>query len=181
MASKKPPLSQNRSGLTDKQIQFIEQYLIDFNATQAAIRCGYSKKTAKEQASRLLTKVNIQHELSKRFTDKANKVGISRERTMEEIGRIAFSDIRRFFDANGNLKALSDLDDESAAVLSSMEVDELFDGYGEDRQQVGVTKKVRLWDKLKALEMLAKHFKIYSDAPLTNQTVKFGYGPEQPV
>ena len=101
---------------------------------------------------------------------------------MLEIARIAFQDVRKFFNEDGNLVPIHELDDDAAAAIAGMDIDELWakDENG-DSSQVGVTKKIKRFDKTKALEMLAKHFRIYSDAPVTNQTVKIGYGKEEPV
>jgi len=160
--------------LNDRQKRFCEEYLIDFNGTQAAIRAGYSVKTANEQSSQLLTKLNIQNYIKTLSEPAEKQLGITRERTMQEIGRIAFSDLRKFFDETGVLKQIIDIDDDSAAALASVEVDEI----KVDGMAVGSTKKIKTYDKTKALEMLAKHFKIYSDAPvnvfdLANATVIF--------
>lgn len=169
------------SELTDKQKKFCEEFLIDFNGTQAAIRAGYSKKTAFVQASRLLSNAKVSEYLDVRRQRIMNKLEISQERTMQEIGRIAFSDIRKLFNENGELLPFKDLDEDSASVLASVETEELFEGTGKERHSIGVSRKIKLHNKVSALEMLAKHFKIFSDAPTNNNTIKFGYGEEKPV
>lgn len=155
-------------GLTDKQIRFCQEYVSDFNATQAAIRAGYSKKTAASIGSENLIKPDIQDFIKNLVNPIEKQLGISRERVMQEIGRIAFSDIRKLYTVDGSLKAIRDMDDESAAVLASVESYEerVKGGTDEDMPLVGKTIKVKTYDKTKALEMLAKHFKIYTDAPL---------------
>ncbi|HUR65451.1 MAG TPA: terminase small subunit [Chitinophagaceae bacterium] len=155
--------------LNDKQIKFCEEYLIDYNATQAAIRAGYSKKTAYSQAHDLLKKPEIQLYLANRFKKTASKMEITQERTMLEIGRIAFADVRKVFNEDGSLKSPGDWDDGIAAVIAGIDTeektffDELLGGSTTIR-----TKKAKLWDKPKALEMLAKHFNLYSEAPVVN-------------
>lgn len=173
------------TGLNERQIRFCKEYIAcKFNGTQAAINAGYSEKTAVEIASENLIKPNIQKYLSE-LIEKADEklgLGISRERTLIEIARIAYSDIRKFYDEDGNLKPISKLDDDAAAVLAGFEVMEEKGGDGEGHQVVlGITKKIRTYDKNKSLEMLAKHFKIYSDAPINNNSIRFGYGKEEPV
>jgi phage terminase small subunit len=81
-----------RKGLTLKQKRFCKEYVIDFNAAQAAIRAGFSKKTAKSIASRLLTNVNVQNEIDKLKDKTAEKLEISHEMITAEWANIAFSD-----------------------------------------------------------------------------------------
>jgi phage terminase small subunit len=169
------------TSLEPKQIKFCQEYLVDFNGTQAAIRAGYSKRSAKEQAARLLTKDHVQAYLSAKKEKISNKLEITQERTMREIAAIAFQDARKYFDENGQLIPIHLLDDEAAAALAGMDIDELFEFSDGEKRQIGITKKIKRFDKTKALEMLAKHFKIYSDAPVNNNNVRVGYGKEEPV
>ena len=75
--------------LSDKQIRFCEEYLIDLNATQAAIRTGYSKKTAKEQASRLLTNVNVSEYIAELQSEVRNRTEITVDFVINGIKDIA--------------------------------------------------------------------------------------------
>lgn len=151
------------STLTDKQKRFCDEYLVDFNATQAAIRAGYSKKTANRIASENLSKPDIQTYIQSKANKVASKLEISQENTMREIARIAFADIRGLFKEDGSMKSITEIDDDTAAAIAGVETDELFDGVGREREQIGVTKKVKMNDKVRGLEMLAKHFGIYKD------------------
>ena len=80
--------------LNDRQRRFAAEYVADCNATQAAIRAGYSKKTANEQGCRLLANVNIQAEIEKRLQKPLKKLEVTQERIVAELARIAFSDIK---------------------------------------------------------------------------------------
>ena len=80
-------------GLSPKQSAFCREYVLDYNATQAATRAGYSPKTARQQASQLLTKLNIQQEISKRESFIQNKVIITKDKIIRELAKLAFSDI----------------------------------------------------------------------------------------
>jgi hypothetical protein len=177
--------------LNDQQIHFCNEYLVDFNGKRAAIAAGYAKKGAAASASRLLTYVNIQAYLQKKKDKVAQKLEITFERTLNEIGRIAFFDPRNMFDDDGNLKDIKDLDPDTAAVISSIEVDEDItteddidldgeDEEGEDAAQhtpAGakkpkgpkvsgtITKKLKMWSKPQALSLLADHFGIKKPAP----------------
>lgn len=165
--------------LTDKQKLFCKYYLISFNGTKAAIEAGYSKKTAYSIANELLKKKEIQEYLNSQKNEIFKKVDVTKERVLQEIGRIAFSDIRKLYNDNGSLRTVKDIEDDSAACIAAVEVFEEFSGRGEDREHIGNTVKVKLWSKEKGLEMLAKHFDIYSDAPIVNNEVYVGYGKEE--
>lgn len=149
------------SELNDKQKRFCEEYLIDLNATQAAIRAGYSKSSAKEIASENLTKPNIQQYLSNRQKELQEATGITQKRVLEEYAKIAFADIRDVYNEDGSLKNISELSDEAAAALAGIETDEIFEGYGEERIQTGISKKIKRWDKVKALDSLGRHLGIF--------------------
>lgn len=141
-----------QKALTPKQERFCEEYLVDFNATQAAIRAGYSERTANEQASRLLAKVSIQDRIRQGRDALAKKTEITLEKVVAEYARIAFGDVREYFDDENKLKSVKELSDNAAAGLASVEVDELL----MDGMQIGETKKIKRWDKIKALDGLSR-------------------------
>lgn len=143
-------------GLTDKQKRFCDEYLIDLNATQAAIRAGYAEKSARITASQMLGNVRVQDylqarkiELDKRLE---NKYLISRERVLNEHARIGFSDIRVYFNTDGSLKNITDLTIDEAAALSSVESDDITIG----GKKIGKTQKIKVYDKKGSLDSIAK-------------------------
>lgn len=147
--------------LTAKQEKFCNEYLIDLNATQAAIRAGYSPKTANRIASENLSKPVIQEYIQTNRSSLQQKVGITVERVLNEYAKIAFSDIRNLFDENSRLLPVKDIPDEIAAALSSVEVDQLWAMGMDGREEVGETKKVKVWDKTKALDALGRHLGLF--------------------
>lgn len=149
--------------LNSKQLRFIDEYLIDFNATQAAIRAGYSKKTAGSQAFDLLKKPEIQQAIQAKQKELATKAGVTRERIIAEIARIAFSDVRKLFKETGGLKAIHELDDETAGAVAGVDV---IVSSGEFPE---TTKKIKLWDKNSALEKLLKHLGMDDGKPPANE------------
>lgn len=142
--------------LSDKQKMFCEQYLVDFNATQAAIRAGYSKHTARGQGQRLLTKAAIQKYIQGKQQKIADKFEITQEKILQEYARIAYADIRNFYTDDNQLKNIRDLGDVEAAALAGVEVDELWGGSPDGRIQIGETKKIKRWDKIKALDSICR-------------------------
>ena len=104
--------------LTPKQSAFVDQYMIDFNATQAAERAGYSKRTANEQGARLLANVSVRSHIDKRREKQSENVGLTAERTIKEAMRLAFFDVRKLVDADGNPIPINKLDDDTAAAIA---------------------------------------------------------------
>ena len=148
--------------LTPKQEAFVREYLIDLNATQAAIRAGYSPKWANRQAHTLIDKNRpiadaIQSALKKRN----EKLDITADMVLRELARVAFSDARRLYNDDGSLKTPNELDDDTAAALAGIDTFEEFAGRGESRQIIGHTKKIHRWDKVKSLELLGKHLGLF--------------------
>jgi phage terminase small subunit len=140
---------------------FIREYLRDPNGPKAAIAAGYSAKTAASQASRLLKSVKVRREIDKADAERLAKVqaetGITLERTLREIARIAYFDPRKLFDKDGRPLAITDLDDDTAAAIAGLEVLEEYQGSGQDRELIGHVKKWKLSDKKGGLDMLMKH------------------------
>lgn len=156
--------------LTPKQQRFVDEYLVDLNATQAAIRCGYSVRTARSQGSELLTKPDISAAVVAGKSAQLASAGLSASRVLEEIRSIAFSDLRKAFDDEGQLKNVKDLDDDTARALASTKVlrTNLTSGDG-SRETV---HEIKMWDKLKALELAAKHFGLLEDKAGRDEPIK---------
>lgn len=142
--------------LTEKQELFCQAYLIDFNASKAARLAGYSEDTAYAIGWENLRKLEIQARIAQLRAEMKVSLNLSRERIAQELARIGFSDIRNIFKEDGSLKSPEDWSDDDAAVIAGLYIDELFEGVGRDRERVGVTKKIKLWEKTKALESLIK-------------------------
>lgn len=153
--------SPGEPAFTDKQRQFCREYLVDLNATQAAIRAGYSKKTARGTAWQLLQKPEIQAEIQRLMDKRANRTEITADRVLMEIARVAFLDPRRFYDGQGRLLPIGELPDDVAAALASME--EVVSKVPGEPDEVEYTKKIKMADKLRALELAGKHLKLFTD------------------
>lgn len=150
--------------MTPKQERFVQEYLVDLNATQAAIRAGYSAKTAEVQGPRLLGNVGVAEAIREAMEARAESAGITAERVLEEIAKSAFGDIRAVFDENGHLRLPDDLTDEAAASVASIEVVTKPSGVDADGNRVVEhVHKIKSWDKLKALELLGRHLGMFVD------------------
>lgn len=143
--------------LTAKQKRFCDEYLIDLNATQAAIRAGYSSKTANEQGARLLANVSVQEAIAKATAERSKRTGISQDRVIQELARIAFVNPQNVI----NLKDASvkaDATEDDLACIQSVKVKTMDGAKGKS-----VEREVRLNDKMKALELLGKHLGMFKD------------------
>jgi phage terminase small subunit len=145
---------------TAKRRAFIDEYMVDRNGAQAAIRAGYSAKTAKEIAYRLMDRPEIADAIEKRTEKLAKKAGVTAERVIEELAAIGFADIRELYDADGNLLPINQLGDRVAATLSGIEVEVTRGGKGRTPSEV---LKVRRYDKVRALELLGRHLKLFAE------------------
>lgn len=147
-------MSDKERKLTARQTAFVERYCVHMNATQAAREAGYSSKTANEQGARLLANVSIAAAVEVAMRARAKRNNIDADRVLQEFARVGLADVRKLFNPDGSLKSIDKLDDDIAASIASIEVNELRDGEG---FVIGHTKKLRLWDKIASLSKLAQH------------------------
>ena len=141
--------------LTPKQERFVQEYLVDLNATAAAKRAGYNEKTAYSMGQRLLKKVEIQNSIQEAQRSLQDRTEVTQERIIAETAKLAFFDARKLFDKNGRPLPISELDDDTVAALVGLDVQDLT---GSDGSFIGYVRKYKLADKLRALELLGKRF-----------------------
>lgn len=152
------------SDLTPKQARFVEEYLVDLNGTQAAIRAGYSPNTAQEIASQNLSKLIVQSAVAEAKAKLSQRVEVTQEMVMAEFAKIGFSDIRSLFDASGRLKPLCDLSAEQAASIATVEVvTKTIPGRDGEPADVEYTHKIRAWDKVAALTQMGRRLGMFVD------------------
>ncbi len=138
--------------LRGKRLQFVKEYVKDRNATQAAIRAGYSEKGVRVTAAKLLTKANIVTAIAEQTAAIEKAATITSERVMQEYARIAFFDPRKLFDEDGSPKSVTELDDDTAAAIAGIEVVTI----GNAEMGIGQVRKYRIADKKGALDSVAK-------------------------
>lgn len=140
--------------LTKKQKLFVEEYLIDLNATQAAVRAGYSSDTAQQMGSENLSKPVIKNAIDRAMAERSRRTGINQDRVIRELARIAFVNAADVI----NMKTATLKDDASeddTAAVQSVKVK----SFGED----GLEREIKMADKLKALELLGKHLGMFQN------------------
>lgn len=147
--------------LTPKQQMFVEEYLIDLNATQAAIRAGYSVKNAGKIGPELLGKTRIKQAVDKALAARSRRTGITQDRVLAELAKIAFADMSTFvrWGPDGITLVPSDtLDGDDTACVSEISEVEIQTDFGTKK-----TTKIKLHDKRAALEALGKHLGLFKD------------------
>lgn len=163
--------------LTPKQARFVEEYLVDLNATQAAIRAGYSSKTAEQQASRLLVNVKVAAAISAAQTKRSKRTEITQDRVLKELGKLGFGDIRDIFAEDGSLKHPNSMDADAAARISSIEV-VVRPVPGTQGQEVEHVAKIKAWDKLGALTQIGRHLGMFKDKLETSGEIAITITPD---
>ncbi len=143
--------------LTAKQKRFVEEYLIDLNATQAAIRAGYSPKTAEQEGYKLVQKSSVSEEIIKAIAERSKRTGISQDRVIQELARIAFVNPQNVIQTS-NASVRQDISEDDAACIQAVKVK-----MSESENGSSCEREVRLNDKLKALELLGKHLGMFKD------------------
>lgn len=166
-------------GLSELELRFVNEYLIDQNITGAAIRAGYSQRSASTLGHRALQKVEVVEAISRGFKQLLAQPLTEAQRVITETANVAFSDIGAMFTPEGKLLALNEMPAKARAAISSIEVTERTTGTG-DQARTEVTRKVRLWDKNSSLDRLAKlHRMIVDQSQSLNMTLTGAVGSQK--
>lgn len=143
--------------MTKKQKRFVEEYLIDLNATQAAIRAGYSPETAYSIGSENLRKPEIRACIEKAMAERSKRTGVNQDRIIMELAKIGFlnpKDLVNFDEATVKEEAA----EEDLAAIASVRVKSFPTKDGE-----GIEREIKMYDKPKALELLGRHLGMFKD------------------
>lgn len=144
--------------MLDQHKRFADKFFETLNGSKSAIYAGFAEASARQEASRLLDRDDVQSYLQELRDAASEKTGITAARVLEEIGRLAFSDIRNYYKGDNQLIPVTDLDDDAAAALASVKT---FEEFTPDGDPIGTSKEIKLYDKLAGLEKLAKHLGLY--------------------
>ena len=164
MTPKSDNLNTSSANLNQKMQFFVREYLVDGNATRAAVRAGYPRKSASACGSRLLRNVKVQQKLDELRTKQFEKLEIDAMKVLNGLAELAFFDPRKMFNPDGSMKKITDMDEATVHALSGMDVEKLFKHFGKGQaEEVGTITKVRLADRGLNLERLGRHFKLFTD------------------
>ncbi len=160
--------------MTAKQKRFCEEYLIDLNATQAAIRAGYSPESANQIGAENLAKPYIRARIDTEIAERSRRTGVNADRVVQELAKIAFVKATDLIDPNTATVRATATEEDKACIASV----KYKSSSGESSDSV--EREIRMCDKLKALELLGKHLGMFTDkvdvtAPITI-VVKDDYG-----
>ena len=138
--------------MTKKQKRFVEEYLIDLNAKQAAIRAGYSVKNADKIGSELLGKTGVRQAVSEAIAERSRRTGVNQDRVVRELARIAFSNFSDIVDPD-TARIREDATEDDLACIQSIKI---------KPNEFGTEREVRLFDKRAALVDLGKHLGMWN-------------------
>ena len=141
------------ANLTPKQQRFVDEYLIDLNATQAAIRAGYSEKTARSIGQRLLTNVDIQKAIEEAQSKRAEQTQIDAAYVLRRLVEIDQMDVLDIMDDQMKIRPVNEWPKVWRQYVVNLENLELSDGEG-------CFKKIKWPDKVKNLELLGRHVSV---------------------
>ena len=139
--------------MTDKQKRFVDEYLIDLNATQAAIRAGYKPDNAQQMGSENLSKPVISSAISKAMAERSKRTGINQDRVIRELARIGFAKITDIVDPE-TAKIRENASEDDLACIQSIKI---------KPNEFGTEREVKLYDKKSALVDLGKHLGMFKD------------------
>jgi phage terminase small subunit len=162
--------------MTNAQKRFCDEYLIDFNASRAyktAYKSCKSDLTARTNASKLLTKTNIQKYISEKQKEIEEKTEITQKKIIQELAKIALFNIKDIYNENGTLKKVTELDDDTAKAISGVKILQkagaMKISLSKTNDEIPLehipeqTVEFKTNDKTKALELLGKHLGMFKE------------------
>jgi len=143
--------------LTPKQAAFVREYLLDLNATQAAIRAGYSAKTAEQQGPRLLGNVGVSAAIMQAQAGRAERLQVDADWVLRRLADEAEADLADLYDEYGGLRPVHDWPPIwRKGLVAGIEAEEI----RQDGSVVGTIRKVKLSDRIKRIELIGKHVNV---------------------
>lgn len=166
--------------LSQKQKLFVKYYLIDLNGTQAALKAGYAEKSAHTTADRYIHGrkggEHVKKAIDEAMAARAKKVDIDAEYVLKQLGQMQKALISEIINDSGSLKDVSEWPEIWQRMVVSVDVFEEYDGSGKDKVLIGYTKRVKLMDRARIMEMLGKHVNVKAFSEQHDVTVKGSIG-----
>lgn len=149
--------------LTPQQELFVLEYMIDLNATQAAIRAGYPPQTANNTAAKMMKRGVVKDAIARAMAARSRRTGVTADRVIREAAKVAFGDPRVLFREDGALRAPTEYDEDDAAMIEAVKTRRIVE-VGANGEMVPVEiQEVKLASKMGALTLLAKHLGLLTD------------------
>ena len=149
--------------LTPKQYLFCQEYIKDRNATQAYIRAGYSRKGAQPSSSDLLLNPMVRAKINELIREQIKVLKVDNQLIIKELLKHATINIADAYNEDNSLKDIKDMPEPLQKAIVLVETKELYDGVGKNRKRIGRTRRIKMTDRLQALEMLGRHLKMFTD------------------
>lgn len=162
--------------LTAKQRAFVDEYLVDLNASAAARRAGYSDRTAYRTGADNLRKPQIAAAIEAAQAARAKRTEVTADRVVEELAKVGFANLLDYFHLTSEGEPVIDLSDitrDQAAALAELQVEDFVEGRGDDSRQVRRVR-IKVADKLRALDQLGQHLGIAKRVDVTSDGEKLG-------
>ena len=150
-----------KNNLNKRQRQFSKEYLIDLNASAAAVRSGYTAEDPSNTAQKLLDNPKIREHIAELTEAACIAAEVNITKVLRETATIAFSDVRKLFDEDGRLIPVHMIGGDIAPAVSSVDV--VTRKVGQSPEDVEYVSKIKFWDKLKAIELLGKYLRLFVD------------------
>ena len=164
------------SGLTTRQQLFVQEYLVDLNATQAAIRAGYSQANADKIGSQLLGKTRVAGAVRSAMAERSQRTQVTADRVLEALAVIGFSDLWHYqlTDGGRGIELADDAPESAIRALARIKRKQRTIARKDDQPIVVIETEVTLWDRVAALEKLARHLGMFEpgDAPADGVTIR---------
>jgi phage terminase small subunit len=159
--------------LNDRQQLFVEEYLLDLNATQAAIRAGYAQGSAHVTGAKLLKNAKVKQAIAEAKNGRTERTKINADYVLNRLVEIDQMDVADILEPNCGLKPVAGWPKVWRQYISGMDLAEINEGYGDERELVGLLKKIKWPDKLKNLELLGKHIDVSAFKENHNHVIAF--------
>lgn len=163
MATKDKAPAASGGRLTPKIKRFIQEYLVDLNGTQAAIRAGYSERSARQHAVLMLSKPHIAAAVAEAQASRSERIELDIDYVVRRMLEIDQMDVLDIMSDAMELKPVSQWPRVWRQYLSGFDLAEMFEGRGDDRDMVGILKKIKWPDKIRNLELLGKHLGMFKE------------------
>lgn len=141
--------------INDKQQRFVDEYLVDLDATKAAIRAGYSAKTASQEGYKLVHKGLVAAAIARAMAERSRRTGIIADRVLRELALVAFCNPADVIDFD-KVTVRPDATEDDRRCIARIKLKTMISANGDM-----IEREIKMCDKLKALDMLAKHLGMY--------------------
>lgn len=168
--------------LNEKQLAFCREYTVDFNATQAAIRAGYTVRSAGQIGERLLKKDEIGHQIKLLLEKTSERLEISKDRVLQELAAIGYSNVVDFIDDDNKVKSLKDIPRILTKAISGIEVTETTEtNMATGKSTTEINTKLKFHPKTAALDSLSKHLGLFEKDNNQKAKLKITVTNKKPV